>query len=113
MARCVASKCRSKVQSWSISRTHANSAAAADSVARRVSIPTARAVWLVIERPAYPADVNLNESRLGTASEADELSEFDITAQLRGAIELVLDFDAASQPLDRLLFADVRLEIRG
>jgi len=92
---------------------------------RQFGCPTCLApheqVWLVIERPALAGEVRLNDEPLGTTRSADRISEFNITGRLRDRNELCLDFqieDLNSQAGGRdsatdLLFADVRLEIRG
>lgn len=89
---------------------------------RRFGCPTCldphERVWLVIERPALAGEVNFNDERLGPIRTAEAITELDITSRLLERNELAIDFDippATAEPpaADRLLFADVRLEIRG
>ena len=89
---------------------------------RRFGCPTCldphERVWLVIERPALSGEVDLNGGRLGSIRTAEPITEFDITSLLRERNDLALDFELAATRAalpadDNLLFADVRLEIRG
>jgi hypothetical protein len=85
---------------------------------RRFGCPTCldphERVWLVIERPAFSGEAHLNNEPLGRIHITHQIIDFDITNRLRERNDLTLDFDiAAPQAIDDLLFADVRLEIRG
>ena len=85
---------------------------------RRFGCPTCldphERVWLVIERPALSGEANLNNEPIGRIDLTKHIIEFDITYRLRERNELVLDFEIATpRSTDELLFADVRLEIRG
>ena len=90
---------------------------------RRFGCPTCldphERVWLVIERPRFEGDVELNGKRIGQMRSADKVLEFDVTGRLVERNQLALDFhlgptiDMAESAADGLLFAEVRLEIRG
>jgi hypothetical protein len=88
---------------------------------RRFGCPTCldphERVWLVIERPLLSGDGQLNGEPLGPFGAGHVSKEFEITSRLRERNEVILDFElAADRPLPpptNLLFADVRLEIRG
>ncbi|MEX2141503.1 MAG: hypothetical protein WD894_19715 [Pirellulales bacterium] len=85
---------------------------------RRFGCPTCldphERVWLLIERPVLSGEANLNSEPLGRMNLAQHLVEFDITSRLRERNELILDFEIVPpESTDEMLFADVRLEIRG
>ena len=88
---------------------------------RRFGCPTCldshERVWLVIDRPLLSGEGQLNGEPLGQFGAGQVSKEFDITNRLRERNEVILDFEiAADRPpphSTNLLFADVRLEIRG
>jgi hypothetical protein len=87
---------------------------------RRFGCPTCldphEQVWLVIERPALCGEVRLNDEPLGPLGATTDPTEFDITSRLRERNELSLEFHVPGvghKNANDLLFADVRLEIRG
>jgi hypothetical protein len=89
---------------------------------RRFGCPTCldphEHVWLVIERPVLTGEAQLNSEPLGQLQAGEGPMEFEITTRLRERNEVVLDFEMVASrsrlpAADDLLFADVRLEIRG
>ncbi len=90
---------------------------------RRFGCPTCldphERVWMVVDRPAFSGEARLNGELLGQIRGRSNTVEFEMTGRLaeRNQFELAFELGAAtvnpSTNLDELLFADVRLEIRG
>jgi hypothetical protein len=88
---------------------------------RRFGCPTCldphERVWLVIEGSLLSGEAQLNGEPLGRLRSGRDSMAIDITTRLCERNEIALDFDvSAFQSLPTaadLLFADVRLEIRG
>ena len=90
---------------------------------RRFGCPTCldphERVWMVVDCPSLSGEARLNGEPLGQILGRSNTVEFELTGRLaeRNQFELVFDLGAAagdaSTVSDELLFADVRLEIRG
>jgi hypothetical protein len=90
---------------------------------RRFGCPTCldphERVWLVVELPRFAGHVDLNGEQVGHMRRSEDVVEIDVTSRLAERNQLAIVFqlgetgDGTQSAADDLLFAEVRLEIRG